>query len=304
MQSATSVSIFHKKLNPLISVLVVVLLLMLIAASMTPNLLRSRMAADQASRYAAMRVAQESSSSGDPLFRADARQVVRTAEMSLLVDDAAKRMEEIHAIAERNAGFVESSQVWRGDGGGSAQITVRVPEPRLDDVRSAVRATARKVVNEKTSANDVTSQSVDLDATLRNYQAEEQQYLAILQRAATVKDTLDVAQRLNDVRRRIERTAAQRKLLSSQVAMATFTVSLRTEAGLPQVSWAPDFRQAWHDAADSMAAYIAAMTSLLLYAPVVLAWFTTVVILLVLTWRTLRWVWTRWLASPQARPAA
>lgn len=295
MQSAVSVTKLNKKINPLISLLVVGLLLLMVAAIATPNLLRSRIAADQASRYAAMRT-RESATVQDSIFRADARQVVRSAEMSLLVDDAAKRMGEIHSIALRYGGYVESSQVWRVDGGGSAQMTLRVPEARLDEVRSVIRGIAKKVDNEKTTATDVTAQSVDVDATLRNYRAEEQQYLAILQRAGTVKDTLDVAQRLSEVRGRIDRTAAQLNLLSTQVAMATLTLSLRAETAMPQVSWAPDFRQAWRDAAESMAAYISAMTSLLLYAPVVLAWFVTIVILLILAWRTLRWIWKRWVA--------
>jgi VIT1/CCC1 family predicted Fe2+/Mn2+ transporter len=183
--------------------------------------------------------------------------------------------------------------VWSATNGGSAQVTLRVPAVSLEEARLALRRMSKKVEQEKAGANDVTAQMVDMDAMLRNYRAEEQQYLAIMQRAGNVNDTLAVAQRLSDVRGRIERTQAQQKLMARQVEMATIAVSLRAES-ITNVQWMPNFREAWRDAAEAMAGYIGAMTALLLYAPVVLAWFFTVVVLLVLAWRTLRWVWTRW----------
>jgi hypothetical protein len=303
MQAVTSERKPIKKRTAVLWLMLVAMAVLMIAAIATPNLLRSRIAADQASSYARQqRLVAEGRSFQDSLAMADARQVIRTAEMSLLVDDPAKRMEEVTAVATRLGGFVETSQIWRAESGGSAQMTLRVPADRLQEARAAIRGLAKKVESEKTGATDVTAQAVDLDATLRNYRAEEQQYLGIMQRAGTVKDTLDVAQRLSDVRGRIERTEAQLKLLSRQVAMATITVSLRAET-LTQVQWMPNIRQAWNGAAESMAAYVASMMSLLLYAPVVLAWFFTVVALLALAWKTLRWLWTRWFAVPQVSRA-
>ena len=286
----------HKKLSPVIWLLLVGIALLLIVAIATPNLLRSRIAADSARDYATQAVAKEPADFRDTL-RANVRQVMRTVEMSLLVDDPAKRMEEAAAVASQYRGYVETSQLWHAEGGGSAQVTMRVPAVSLEEARLALRRMGKKVEQEKASANDVTSQMVDLDATLRNYRAEEQQYLAILQRAGTVNDTLAVAQRLSDVRGRIERTQAQQKLLSQQVEMATITVSLRAES-ISTIQWLPNFREAWRNAAEGMAGYIGAMTALLLYAPVVLAWFATIVLLVAVAWRTLRWVWARWFVQP------
>jgi hypothetical protein len=303
MQASTLERKPIKKRSSVLWLMLVAMAVLMIAAIATPNLLRSRIAADQTSSYARQEsLVAEGKSFQDSLVMADARQVIRTAEMSLLVDDPAKRMDEVTAVAARLGGFMETSQIWRAESGGSAQMTLRVPADRLQEARAAIRGLAKKVESEKTGATDVTSQAVDLDATLRNYRAEEQQYLGIMQRAGTVKDTLEVAQRLSDVRGRIERTEAQLKLLSRQVAMATITVSLRADT-LTQVQWMPNIRLAWNGAAESMAAYVASMMSLLLYAPVVLAWFFTVVALLALAWKTLRWLWTRWFAIPQVSRA-
>ena len=299
-----------KRITPAVALLFVALLLMIIAAIATPNLLRSRIAADSAVRHAELYKAQEQAGFGD-YTRASAepqsapfadpvrfaeRQVIQTIDMSLLVDDPGQAAEQASAIAAKYRGYVENSQVGRAGSGSSAQVTLRVPSVSVEEARLALRRLAKKVEEEKASANDVTAQVADVDATLRNYRAEEQQYLAIMQRSGSVKDTLEVAQRLAEVRGRIERTEAQLKLMSRQVEMATIHVSLRAEAIVSpaEIKWLPNFRAAWRDAAESMAAYLATLTAMVLYMPVVLAWVATILFLLVIGWRVSRWVWMRW----------
>jgi hypothetical protein len=73
---------------------------------------------------------------------------------------------------------------------------------------------AARVDREEIKSEDVTRQYVDIDARLRNMRAEEERYLEILKRAATVKDTLDVTQHLADVRGRIEQAQGEMNLLT------------------------------------------------------------------------------------------
>jgi TfoX/Sxy family transcriptional regulator of competence genes len=78
---------------------------------------------------------------------------------------------------------------------------------------SSVCAWTAKVSTPKT----VTKQYVDQEARLRNLRAQEQQYLGILRKAATVKDTLEVSDKLNEVRGAIEERQAEFEALTKQV---------------------------------------------------------------------------------------
>ena len=69
---------------------------------------------------------------------------------------------------------------------------------------SQIKSVAVSVDREDVEAHDVTREYIDLDARLRNAQAEEARYLEILKRATTVKDTLEGAEKLSNVRGRIE----------------------------------------------------------------------------------------------------
>ncbi len=293
------------RLSPLVSILLAALIVVLLVAMAIPNLLRSRMASRDASRYASIqsanvKVAAETMAAPT----VDLRRVVQTGSMRMSVADAAESAREIAAIARRRGGWVERSQLYGGDAQTAhAEITLRIPADMFDVTRAEIRNLGKKVDHEETGTADVTAQSVDLTAALRNYRAEEAQYLAIMARAHTVKDTLEVAQRLSEVRGRIERTQAQMNVLSRQVEMASLTVGLRAETG-PTPSWSPlvSFRVAWRDALAGFADYIDAMFVVLLKIPLVLAWGFTLCGLAAVAWHLVRWIWKHWFV--RAAPAA
>jgi len=52
-------------------------------------------------------------------------------------------------------------------------ITFRVPVAKWDDALTALRKIGSKVVSEQTSANDVTSQVIDLNARIDNLKTTE-----------------------------------------------------------------------------------------------------------------------------------
>ena len=77
---------------------------------------------------------------------------------------------------------------------------VRIPAEEFEDVRSKIHELGIRVQSENLQAQDVTKQYVDQGARLRNLQAQELQYLGILKSAKTVKDTLEVSEKLEEVR--------------------------------------------------------------------------------------------------------
>jgi hypothetical protein len=294
--------------GPLLAGAVVLPIILLIGAISVPNLLRSRMAADQAAQYGRTQLAMEKAADGSagPAL-ADIRRVIRTGAMQLTVADPAAALEQIAATSRAAGGFVESSELFRSANEiAGGQITLRVPAAAFDDTRAAIRRLGKRVERETVNSSDVTAQYVDTEATLRNYRAEEAQYLGIMRGARNVKDTLEVAQRLSELRGRIERAQAQLNLLSRQVEMASLAVSLRAEVGpAGSVAWSPlhQLRRAWNESLQGFADYLDAMLVVLFRIPLVLAWAFTVCALAAVAWRLLRWVWRHWFVPPTAQPA-
>jgi len=136
--------------------------------------------------------------------------------------------EKIRDLDENSGGLLVSAENSHSQADPSASITIRVPAARFDEVRTAIRKLGLRVDEEKLESQDVTKQYVDQSARLRNLRAQETQYLGILRQAKTVKDTIEVSEKLDEVRGQIETQQAELDTLSKQVETVALTVSLHS----------------------------------------------------------------------------
>jgi len=236
-----------------------------------------------------------------------ARRMLRKGSVNLIVAEPAPAAEKVRAVANRLDGYVESVRFSdEGAGAREASIAIRVPAARFDEARREVRALGERVKTEEDDARDVTGQYVDLESNLRNYHAEEAQYLEIMRRSGSIKDTLSVAERLADVRGRIERTQGQLNLMAHQTEMAVLEVTLRTESVVQpvDVTWHPkaEIKAAFADAANDLSTYANFMIAVAFRLPVFVLWAVTTLVFGLCSWRLLRWMWKRLLTAPA--PAA
>jgi len=232
------------------------------------------------------------------------RRIVRSASIEMLVQHPAEVADRITALAEKLGGYLVNAD-GAGHNATTATVTVRVPVAHFEEARAEIRELGLRVENEKFEAQDVTQQYVDQDASIRNLEAEELQYLEILKRANDINSMMLVAQKLSQVRGEIEKKQAEFNSLSHQTDTVAIAISMRTE-GEQQVfgvNWRPlyQLKVAASDGLDSLATYATSMMTILFYLPAVLLWVGTFFISAVLGWRAVRWVrrlWLGWTAAP------
>ena len=159
------------------------------------------------------------------------RMIVRTGNMSLLVEDVPVAMDQITEFADGFDGYVVSSKRW-GEGERLAgSITIRVPAEHFDDAIKKLRELAVEVSSESTSSKDVTEEYVDLSAKLQNLEVTEKQLLRIMEKAEAVKDILDVQRELSKTRGLIEQTKGRMQYLERTSATSLIEIHLK-QAGL------------------------------------------------------------------------
>ena len=157
---------------------------------------------------------------------ADIRMIVRTADMTMVVNDVATTLDQIAGLAEDIGGYVVSSQRWQDDERLAGTISIRVPADDFGDVMGALRSLAVDVTHENTSSQDVTEEYVDLTAELTNLEATEEQYIRLLDQAETVEDVLAVQKELSRTRGEIERTKGRMQYLERTSATSLINVRL------------------------------------------------------------------------------
>src|SRR5205807_10192523 len=114
----------------------------------------------------------------------------------------------------------------------------------------------------------------------------------ILKQAKTVKDTLDVSEKLGDVRGQIEQQQAEFSTLSKQIETVAINVSMHAEAEarVLGLNWRPlyQIKTAVRDGLDGIANYLSAMTSIFFLLPAVILWLVTIVLSGWVAWNLLR----------------
>jgi hypothetical protein len=228
-----------------------------------------------------------------PKNAANDRKTIRNGAMDLIVKNPRDSSETIRRLVDHVGGFLVSSEISGSQDDSTASLTIRVPANRFEEARAEIRRLGLRVESEKLEAQDVTKQYVDQSARLRNLHAQERQYLGILKQAKTVRDTLEVSDKLNEVSGEIEQQQAEFDVLSKQVETVALTISLRAEADAKVfgLSWRPlyQFKLAARQGLDSLGDYAATMASFFFYLPTVLLWLGTILLGAALGWRILHW---------------
>ena len=173
--------------------------------------------------------AEANASSKAPSAAAD-RKIVRNGALELTVKSPADAAEQIRLMAESMGGYLEAAQIGGTKEAPTADVTIRIPAAHFEEAKAGIRKLAARVESEKTDAQDVTRQYVDMEARLRNLRAEEAQYLTIMKSAYKVEDLLEVSEKLSEVRGQIEQQQAEFQTLSRQVETVAITISLRALA--------------------------------------------------------------------------
>jgi hypothetical protein len=176
---------------------------------------------------------EESPAYGAVAYDGDAsieRMIVQTGNLALVVTDVAVSMSDIVSLAESYDGYVVSSNSWRENSRLVGVISIRVPAERFDDAIGALRQMAVEVDSESTSSTDVTEEYVDLSARLRNLEASEQQLLALMEKAGSVEEILQVQRELTSTRSQIEQTKGRMQYLEQTSSTSYLEVRLEQAA--------------------------------------------------------------------------
>lgn len=170
------------------------------------------------------------------------KKIIKTGNLSLKVEKAEVAAESITNIAKLNKGEVANSNFSESTRGvKSGSITIRVPYQNFDTAFAEIKKIATQVTYETSNAQDITAEYIDLEARLKNTQAEEASFVALLSRSGKIDDILAVTKEVARTRGEIEQLQGQLRYLNSQTDMSTITAELSEDVEIASASqdWRP-----------------------------------------------------------------
>jgi len=166
------------------------------------------------------------------------QRIIQTADyrIEIVPGEFDDKYAQISAVAIKYGGYVISGDARMGNDGlknGSISIRVANTSDNFNKAQAEIDGLGN-VTSRKISGQDVTEEYVDLQSRLRNAEAQEAQYLALMQRAQTIEEILSVQSRLAQVQSEIEQIKGRMKYMEGRTDFATISIDLReTGEGTP-----------------------------------------------------------------------
>lgn len=149
---------------------------------------------------------------------------VETKEFDVLMPALEGRVREL-------GGYIETLETYNGSrysgnkNNRYANVTVRIPQNRLDDFVGSV-SDIGNVVRRSDSVNDVTRTYVDTESRRNALKTEYNRLLELMERAETLEEVLTLEDRLTTLRYQLENLESQIRTMDNQVDYSTVYLSI------------------------------------------------------------------------------
>ncbi|MBN1944813.1 MAG: DUF4349 domain-containing protein [Bradymonadales bacterium] len=142
--------------------------------------------------------------------------LIYTAVFHLSVFQVEESQRQVIAVAEQMGGFL-----FRRD---DRSVTIRVPAQRFQESIDRIEQIG-DVLHRAVEVTDITQEYIDIDIRLRNALAMRDRLEALLARAETVADALQIERELQRLTAEIETMRGRLRFLDDRMAYSTITVS-------------------------------------------------------------------------------
>jgi hypothetical protein len=198
------------------------------------------------------------------------RALVRTAELTVRVDDVGRSASRVGGIARAGGGEVYGDSRYGSGDEAKADLVLKVDPERLDGVLGQIAALGAEAERSSSTA-DVTEQVADVDSRVATMKASIARVRALLARARTVGELVSVEGELSRREADLEALQAKQRALAGQVSLATVTVHLLARtAAEPAAAASGGFRSGlvggWHAFATAVGWLLTALGAVLPFA--------------------------------------
>lgn len=170
-------------------------------------------------------VAAESSKSK---FTDDNRKIIKNGSYGFDVKNIDEFLGKLKTAVNNYGGYVANEQTenygeWR-----NCNITVNVPSDKLNEFSAEIEKLGT-VTSKNISATDITDSYIDTQSRITALETEQKTLLGLLEKAENLQDTIQIQDRLTEVRSELESYKSQLKAIDGQIEYAEVTICANEE---------------------------------------------------------------------------
>jgi hypothetical protein len=154
-----------------------------------------------------------------------AQQIIREGQAVFETADLKKTKTWIESLVRRHKAYISNDEQNKGSDRIEQRMIVRIPADRFDAFLADFEKGVVRFDSKTVTATDVTEEFIDVSQRLKVKKATEERYIALLAKAASVRDVLETEKYIAEVRAEIESLEGRLKYLQNRIGLSTLTMT-------------------------------------------------------------------------------
>lgn len=154
------------------------------------------------------------------------KKIIKDGRIGIEVQQLKKTKSLIDSLVLKYGGYYANEKLNNSSWGISYDLKIRVPSIHLEKLVAGIEIGGGKIKYKEIDARDVTDQFIDLETRLANKKNYLKKYNDLLKLAKTIKDILEIEERIRRIEEEIESTTGRLKYLSDLVEFSTLNLKI------------------------------------------------------------------------------
>lgn len=152
------------------------------------------------------------------------KKIIKDGNMSIEVDDIKRSKTFIDSLVKANQAYYALEDLQNNDYSTTYNLTIRIPAQNFETFVAGVESGQGKIEGKSINARDVTEQFYDLQSRLNSKKAYLARYTELLKKANSIRDILEIEEKIRAIQEEIESVEGKLKLLSDLVSFSTLNL--------------------------------------------------------------------------------
>lgn len=154
------------------------------------------------------------------------KKIIKDGRIGIEVQELEQTKAQIDSVILKFGGYYANERLNNTDWEISFSLKIRVPSDNFEKLIAAIETGDGEIKYKEIDARDVTDQFIDLETRLANKKNYLNKCNELLKRANTVKDILEIEEKIRGIEEEIESTTGRLKYLTDLVAFSTLDLEI------------------------------------------------------------------------------
>lgn len=155
------------------------------------------------------------------------KKIIKEGRISINVSDIEKSKTKVNDLVSTNSGYYANESFNNSDYESTYNLQIRIPSKNFEKFIKELEDGKEEIVFKEITAQDVTTQYIDIELRLENKRSYLTRYKELLSQAKSVNEILEIEEKIRVLQEEIESAEGQLKYLASQVSFSTLNLSIQ-----------------------------------------------------------------------------